>query len=404
MTFSDLSPLANHLWQSTIFAFTAWLLTLALRKNRASVRYWVWGSESVKFLIPFSLLISIGNKFARHTASVPFVFGETGSNLKNRIRIIASRRSRGELTFARMARLVAVGIVAIAFSMLSGTAGGQSILAQAQSAAATQPAFKYDVVSVKPSGPEYCAGRPGFCRPTETPDGFHGVTSLKVLIHMAVGATTEDQLQGAPGWTNESRGFEINAKMDEATADALQKLSPAARKLARQQMLQAVLAERFKLVVHRETKELPVYLLFVGKNGTKLQQSNADFKLPNGDKPPAFMSGGVSISEEAPDAYLVLGVETSMDRLVDSFSGMTGRKMVDKTGLTGTYDFEVRFSTGDSQPSDAIGGGANLPSPPPLNRDSMPLAAIRALGFRLESGKAPVEVIFIDHVERPSGN
>src|ERR1017187_4376951 len=60
MTFADLSPWANHLWQSTLFAAVAWLLTLALRKNRAAVRYWIWLAASVKFLIPFSLLVSAG--------------------------------------------------------------------------------------------------------------------------------------------------------------------------------------------------------------------------------------------------------------------------------------------------------------------------------------------------------
>jgi bla regulator protein blaR1 len=68
MTLTDLSPLANHLWQSTIFATAAWLLTLALRKNRASVRYWIWFSASLKFLVPFSFLVSIGNKFAWHSS------------------------------------------------------------------------------------------------------------------------------------------------------------------------------------------------------------------------------------------------------------------------------------------------------------------------------------------------
>lgn len=68
MTLTDLSPLANHLWQSTIFAVAAWLLALSLRKNRASVRYWIWFSASLKFLIPFSLLVTIGNKFAWHSS------------------------------------------------------------------------------------------------------------------------------------------------------------------------------------------------------------------------------------------------------------------------------------------------------------------------------------------------
>jgi bla regulator protein BlaR1 len=64
---TDLSPLVNHLWQSTLCAAAVWLLTLALRKNRAAVRYWLWLAASVKFLLPFSLLVSIGSQFAWHT-------------------------------------------------------------------------------------------------------------------------------------------------------------------------------------------------------------------------------------------------------------------------------------------------------------------------------------------------
>src|SRR5262245_35105126 len=61
-------PLANHLWQSTLFAAVAGLLTLALRKNRAQTRYWLWLTASVKFLIPFSLLVDVGGHFGRHFA------------------------------------------------------------------------------------------------------------------------------------------------------------------------------------------------------------------------------------------------------------------------------------------------------------------------------------------------
>ncbi|MGA3098514.1 MAG: hypothetical protein ABSF25_18835 [Bryobacteraceae bacterium] len=70
MTFANLSPLANHLWQSTLFGAFAWLLTLALRKNRASVRYWIWLAASVKFLIPFSLLVSAGAQLGWRAAPV----------------------------------------------------------------------------------------------------------------------------------------------------------------------------------------------------------------------------------------------------------------------------------------------------------------------------------------------
>ena len=60
-----LSSLANHLWQSTLCVGVAWLLTLALRRNRASARYWIWLAASVKFLVPFSLLVSAGSRLPR---------------------------------------------------------------------------------------------------------------------------------------------------------------------------------------------------------------------------------------------------------------------------------------------------------------------------------------------------
>src|SRR5262245_58616485 len=65
---ANLSPLANHLWQSTLFAAAAWLLTLALRKNRASVRCGLWLAASLKFLVPFSLLVGAGSQFAWRTS------------------------------------------------------------------------------------------------------------------------------------------------------------------------------------------------------------------------------------------------------------------------------------------------------------------------------------------------
>ena len=112
MTLADLSPIANNLWQSTVFALAAWLLTiLALRKNRAAVRYWVWFAASVKFLIPFSLLVSIGNEFAWHSSPTitqpqfANVINQTQSALRNFFRRIGRaanaafvKRASGPLT------------------------------------------------------------------------------------------------------------------------------------------------------------------------------------------------------------------------------------------------------------------------------------------------------------------
>src|SRR5262245_21124057 len=69
MTPAGLSPVVNHLWQSTIFAAAAMVLALVLGKNRAQIRYWLWMAASVKFLVPFSLLVSVGSLFEWRSAS-----------------------------------------------------------------------------------------------------------------------------------------------------------------------------------------------------------------------------------------------------------------------------------------------------------------------------------------------
>jgi bla regulator protein BlaR1 len=96
MTLANLSPLASHIWQSTLCALVAWLLTLTLRRNRAAVRYWIWLGASAKFLIPFSLLVGAGSHFGWRTApalaqprfslvmdaiSRPFVFSAPAARL-----------------------------------------------------------------------------------------------------------------------------------------------------------------------------------------------------------------------------------------------------------------------------------------------------------------------------------
>ncbi len=314
-------------------------------------------------------------------------------------------RCGGMLGNRKKLLLGAAGLLGIAMPLACGLANAipRQAQSQAQSTAPIGPNYKYEVVSVKPSEPGACRDRGQFCRPTETPDGFHAVTSLRALIQTAYGVFAENQISGAPSWVSSAFAYEVDARMDEVTADALKELSPDVRKVARRQMLQTLLAERFKMVIHRETKELPVYSLFVGKSGTKLQQSSPDFTLPNGNRPPAGTSGALEVYMDGPDTWLATGIGVTMDDL-RQFSWTVGRPILDKTGLTGKYDFAIRFSAGDSQSRDAVGGGTDLPSPPSDTGEFLVLRTLRMLGFRVESVKAPVEIIVIDHVERPSGN
>src|SRR5580693_7633608 len=134
--------------------------------------------------------------------------------------------------------------MSLAVTLISLTARGSAAPAPQQQATriVAAPVYKYDVVSLKPTEPGVCWNRPLACVLKETPDGFNKATYLRELIQLAFGLVSIDQISNAPSWGG--AGYEVDAKMDEATADALKKLSPDDRKLARQQMLQALLAER----------------------------------------------------------------------------------------------------------------------------------------------------------------
>jgi uncharacterized protein (TIGR03435 family) len=213
------------------------------------------------------------------------------------------------------------------------------------------------------------------------------------------------RVSGGPSWLPSER-FDIVAKMDAATVDALGKFSPDKRVLAQRQMLQKFLADRFRLTAHRETKELTVYKLVVAKGGPKLQEAKPGDTYPNakpyfdGTHPGAgTMRGGVLEGEVTAQAVPIA-------MLVQNLTGMLGHPVADETGLKGVYDFKLQFTPDDRlQPPSGTTSGFRFPIPPAdSNAPSLFDALPEQLGLKLESGKGPVEVIVIDHVERPSPN
>jgi uncharacterized protein (TIGR03435 family) len=142
-------------------------------------------------------------------------------------------------------------------------------------------------------------------------------------------------------------------------------------------MLQALLAERFKLAVHHGTKEMPVYLLVVAKNGPKVQAVESANK------------GGIT----SHPGYMS-AVSIAMSRLATFLSSPRAQlehAVVDHTGLSGTFTFKLEWTPDDKQ-------SADMPGP------SLPTALQEQLGLRLETGKAPMEILVIDHAEKPSEN
>jgi uncharacterized protein (TIGR03435 family) len=185
---------------------------------------------------------------------------------------------------------------------------------------------------------------------------------------------TPRQISGVPS-SFDREGYDIEAKCDHPMTK-----EQAAR------MLQTLLADRFKLVVHRETKEQPIYALIVGKSGPKLQGS------PPGDTglPEMKRIGSRFVFKRAPISTLTL-----------ILSQQVGRTVVDKTGLSGRYEFTLEYGL------ERAGGGRSEEREPAPNPDGLPsvfTALQEQVGLKLESQKGPVEFIVVDHAEKLSGN
>ncbi|HET9400084.1 MAG TPA: TIGR03435 family protein [Candidatus Acidoferrales bacterium] len=280
---------------------------------------------------------------------------------------------------------------------------------QAQNSAAAAPVFEYEVASIKPSKPDATGGFMTIPGPGDVSDTYAARNlPLMGIIREAYGipmGAEDGRLVGAPGWLSSER-YDIEAKIDRTVVEELQKLSPEVRVEVQQQMLQALLADRLKLSVHRESKEVPVYSLVVAKNGSKLQESKPSDADANATPAPGRGGrGGSSLAIRGRGGPLT-GQAVPITMLVTVLTTILKRPVLDKTGLTGNYDFTLTWTPDDTQlqtPRDAPNGQPPL-LPPDPNGPSIFTAIQEQLGLKLESGKGSVRVIVIDHVERPSGN
>ncbi|MGA1982821.1 MAG: TIGR03435 family protein [Acidobacteriaceae bacterium] len=199
--------------------------------------------------------------------------------------------------------------------------------------------------------------------------------TIRQLILTAYSLNFQNEVSGLPRWTDSDR-FDIQAKMDEDTATAFQKLNPQDRWKQIQRMLQALLVDRMSLRVHHEAVVLPVYALIVAKGGCKLKDSQAVMPLFR-----AKGHGQIDF-QKAQIQDLIFGLSSEAD---------LDRRVIDRTGLTGRYDISLIWATSQLQGSPSAG-------------PSIFTALQEQLGLKLDAEKAAVDVIVIDNVEPPSPN
>jgi uncharacterized protein (TIGR03435 family) len=274
----------------------------------------------------------------------------------------------------------------VAFALL----GSLTSLCGAQVLASSSPTFV--VATIKPSDPNRAedAASVGF-----SPGGSFDAKSqsLKELIEFVqdFGYYDVDQrIVGGPKWIFSAR-FDIEAKCDEDTARAFGKMPLKQQVHAEQIMVQALLADRFKLATHRETRRLAVYALVQEKSGSKVKPSAKAGEKDEGgaEGPPGNWDGnGVTMAELARD--------------LSALPEIGGRVVSDKTDLNGRFDFTLKWTPETTM-------GARPPGPdsgvkPDSSVPSLFTALQEQLGLKLEMTKEPVDVIVIDSAQLPTPN
>jgi uncharacterized protein (TIGR03435 family) len=307
----------------------------------------------------------------------------TGGDLVVRIRRLLGQRDNTSRSLGAIAAGALLMLAALAPAIVALRAAPQE----------AEPAF--EVASIKRDitgqlGPLYNMLPPTFRVERAT---------LKNLIRMAYWVH-DFQILGASGWINSER-YNIEAKNPGTPVQNQSSpgLNEAYRTLQLRR-LQTLLQDRFKLAVHRETKEVPIYELTVAKGGPKLEPPNCierDLRDP--------IAPGKTVRDYCGFGGWGRGqyeaTTGGMTDLAGGLSDLLERIVVDKTGITGMFHLHLTFT-----PDDSTIHLPDLPGepPPPADSPNVFTALQEQLGLKLESAKGPVEVLVIDHAERPSEN
>jgi uncharacterized protein (TIGR03435 family) len=229
--------------------------------------------------------------------------------------------------------------------------------------------------------------------------------TLRVLIRFAY-PVQNYQLAGGPDWVN-TESFDVNATVPSAMANRVGGMIPGSNQL----MVQKLLAERFKLAVHHETRELPAYMLTLARNdgtlGPHLVKSavDCDALRRDGVAPPPALQGQPPVCGGRLGAGHLIFNGFPLSRLSENLSVWVERFVIDRTGLTGTYDYDLQWSLDHVPQFDPMGAPMRTPvTTAEPSGPSLFTALQEQLGLKLESTRGPVDVLVIDHVEYPTEN
>jgi bla regulator protein blaR1 len=331
------------------------------------------------------------------------VSGVTGGELKKRIVRIMTGRSAAKLDWGRKMLLAAIGMAAVAGPVGYGLVNPPQIrwkfiqtidrlqyatgLGAQRTLPKNGPQLSFEVASIKLD--QSRRPLPGYHLLGDRVNATLPAEQMIAVAYNLNGSINGNQISGGPGWIK-SDMYDVDAKVEDSRVQGeWKKLSFSERWDQVRLMLQSLLADRFKLKLSHETKDLPVYSLVVDKKGPKVAQVNAS---------PECVGG---IGSMGPGKFRVDSCDLgSFAKLLSMSPEVGGRLVLDKTGLRGTYSFTFQWTP------EYLGGRAGAPAdnaPSPESSGPGLFTALREqLGLRLESTKAPVDTLVIEHIERPS--
>ena len=264
-----------------------------------------------------------------------------------------------------------------------------AVLAQTPPSPASHPSSKpaFEVATIKPADP-----RPhGMYVIYEADRTEVKAQTLAELLGYAYGyhVRFDGQITGLPDWGTTQR-YDMVAKMTAEDAAALQKLGKDEQQRWREQAMQSLLADRFSLTLHHGTKPIPVYDLVIAKDGIKMKDAATDLApLQTGKDSDSTPWKGIHDLKDTSVAQAY-----SMSSFADELSApyaQVGRPVLDKTGLTGTYNFTLDWSIYSASAA-AAGEATSI------------FDALRKIGLKLQPSTAAFQTIVVDHVEHPTAN
>ncbi|HEX4602966.1 MAG TPA: M56 family metallopeptidase, partial [Candidatus Angelobacter sp.] len=334
------------------------------------------------------------------------ISGVTGADLKKRIVHIMTRNVVRKLDFSRKLLLSVAAVLTLAIPVVFGLAkpgpGSAQPLAANPAESATVFSHGYQNVSITPGETGNGAIQ---TRIMFTPEGLMAKNqTLKDLLRLAYGVQ-DNQITGGPEWLASAR-FNLEARLDSATTAELNRLSPERKKIEREQIFQALLADQFKVALHRESKPMQAYVLAIAKNGPKVQPAKPGDTYPNGIQGRDGQPAGPHRFDMSLNEFTIQAMP--MTFVANQLAAHLNQPVVDRTGLTGDYDFTLKWTHegGVTDHKEMHGGSEATVHTAEVGATNTALftAMEEQLGLKLDQQTVPLPVLVVDRAEKPSAN